>query len=57
MRQTTDRTLEDFVEDMISDGRSPMAVRAVAFATRWAPQRDKAFRMAERMKRRIKKKM
>ena len=49
------RTLEDFVEDMVSDGRTQEEIRAVAFSTRWKDRAEEAFRQAKRMRRRLKK--
>jgi hypothetical protein len=40
------RTLEEFVEDLVTNGRSADQVRAVAICTRWAPQAGEAYDMA-----------
>jgi formylmethanofuran dehydrogenase subunit E-like metal-binding protein len=47
------RTLEDFVEDMVSDGRTQHQVKYVAQSTRWKPQAEEAFRMAKKLRRQL----
>lgn len=44
-----ERTLEEFVEDLISDGRTPKEIRAIARSSRWSGQADEAKNLAERM--------
>ena len=48
------RTLDDFIEDMVSDGRTAGQVRAVACTTRWAPQTNEAHAKAQALWSRIK---
>ena len=43
------RTLQDFVEDMISDGRSPNDVWVVAIQTRWASVADETRELAKKL--------
>jgi len=43
------RTLEDYVEDMVSDGKSPDDVWAVARQTRWATVADEAREQARKL--------
>ena len=42
MSSTEDRTFEDFLDDMISDCRSPEEIWAVAKNTRWADRANEA---------------
>lgn len=50
------RTLEQFVDDLITDGRKPREIHAVAMATRWASRAAEAKTLAEgRLKPRPKK--
>lgn len=51
------RTIEDFVEDLISDGRTPKQIRAVARSTRWEHFSEEAFSIAEGLYRPRKKKV
>lgn len=50
------RTLEEFVEDMISNGCTAKEVRGIARQTHWQSQADKVVRLAERQIRILKKK-
>jgi hypothetical protein len=54
---TMSRTLEDFVEDMVSNGRKPVEVRAVALATRWRPFIEEAEEMTREFFSKQKKKI
>ncbi len=44
------RTWEDFVEDLISDGRSLNHILAVAQATRWQPHINEIEQYAEKLR-------
>jgi hypothetical protein len=43
------RTLEEFVEDLVSNGASPLHVRAVASQTRWRDKKYEAERLAREL--------
>jgi hypothetical protein len=43
-----ERTLDDYLDDMILNRRTPQQIWAVAKATRWASQADEALQMAEK---------
>ena len=36
MENNNTRTVRDFVEDLLSEGRTPLMIRAVAESCRWA---------------------
>ena len=36
MENNNPRTIRDFVEDLLSEGRTPLMIRAVAESCRWA---------------------
>jgi hypothetical protein len=50
-----ERTLQEFVEDMVLEGRTPQQVFAVAMSTRWANVAHKARRTAAHLERRLRK--
>jgi len=43
------RTLEDFVEDMVTEGKSPDDIWAVARQTRWASVADETRELAKKL--------
>lgn len=49
------RTLEDFVEDMVSNGADSFGVRAVASQTRWRDRKQEAQELAKKLEKRQKK--
>jgi hypothetical protein len=50
-----DRTFEDFLDDMLSNLRTPEQIWAVARNTRWADRADEARAIAEERRKKIKK--
>lgn len=49
------RTINEFVDDMMSDGKSVEQVRAVASQTRWAGEKDQVVTAAKERRKAIRK--
>jgi len=47
------RTLEEFVEDLVTEGRTQKQVYFVAFNSRWKPFATEAFKIAKRLRRKL----
>ncbi len=54
-RSIDERALVDFVEYLISKGRTPLQIKHIASSTRWKPLADRAYRQAKHLKRFLKK--
>jgi len=47
--ESDNRTIEDFVEDMVSDGRSLFQIQVVAVNTRWANKLEEIMNYSKKL--------
>ena len=55
MENRTDRTVREFVEDKLSDGRTPKQIIMVAMSTKWKSEMEEIKRIIKSFSKKFKK--